>query len=136
MPEPIPAPPSGTIAYAEWKRKQQQPPKPGNQESGKLGRKEAGKETSQEVVKEARKEASQALKEPMEEKPVFKASFLYTEEEMELFEDLKLEMRRKHGLKVTKNDLARSGIRLLAEDYRRKEDTSFLVKASQAKPRT
>ena len=144
MADIIPSPPPGTIAYAEWKRKQDQTQEPGNQQTGKEvgrfptqeGSLEGGMEVSQEVGREASKESGKAPKESMEEKPVFKASFLYTEQEMELFEDLKLGMRRKHGLKVTKNDIARAGIRLVSEDYKKNQENSFLAKVSQAKPKT
>lgn len=123
----IPSPPPGTIAYAEWKRRQAesqpaQAREPETRETGKLARKEVSKEVSQEERKERRREAIK------EEKPTFKSSFLYTEKEFETFEDLKTDVRRKHGLKMTKNDLARAGIRLLAEDYEKNQETSFLVK--------
>ena len=146
MADATPAPPPGTIAYAEWKRKQEQAQKPANQETGKLGRKEVAKEVSREASFEVKKPASreagqeaprgavQAVERPVEEKPVFKASFLYTEEEIELFEDLKLDMRRKHGLRITKNDLARASIQLLAEDYRKNAENSYVIKTSRSKP--
>lgn len=135
MPD-IPSPPPGTIAYAEWKRRQAgsqpaQAQKPENQETGKVGRKEEGKKVGKEVSQERRKERRREA--VREERPTIKSSFLYTEGEFETFEDLKTDVRRKHGLKMTKNDLAREGLRLLAEDYEKNQETSFLVKRSLGK---
>ena len=62
------------------------------------------------------------------EVPVLKNSFLFTEEEWDLLEDLKIDLRRTYGLKATKNDLVRAAVRFLAEDYHRRREASFAVK--------
>jgi len=124
------------------------PTKPGTQETRKEGRRETsregsgegGRETSQQRVKEVENEVSheagkqtsqEAMREPAREAPlpdlpVFKNSFLYTEEESNLFDEIKLDLRRTHGRKVTKNDIARAAIRFLAQDYYENPETSFL----------
>ncbi len=53
----------------------------------------------------------------LEEQPLYKASFLFTEEELEKLEDLKLELRREYDVKVTKNNLIRAGLHMLLEDH-------------------
>jgi len=88
------------------------------------------KEASQQAWKEASQEG---MREPEEtaalsETPVFKNSFLYTEDEWNLFEDIKLDLRRRHGRKASKNDIARAAIRFLAQDYYQNQETSFLAR--------
>lgn len=53
----------------------------------------------------------------LKEVPLYKASFLYTQEELEALEDLKLELRREYDVKVTKNELIRSALHMLLEDH-------------------
>lgn len=95
---------------------------PGEKEAGKEASHEARKEASQEAVREGGREA------PLPELPVFKNSFLYTEEESNLFDDIKLDMRRRLGRKASKNDIARAAIRFLAQDYNQNPQDSFLVR--------
>jgi hypothetical protein len=103
-------------------------PKPKTQETGKPGNREVGqegkRETSQEGMKEASKEPK--LRFNLADSPTRKDSFLFTEPEFEALEDLKLELRRKHQVKVTKNDLARCALHLLVEDYETNRERSFL----------
>lgn len=61
------------------------------------------------------------------ELPYRKDTFLFTTDEFEALEDLKLTLRRQHDLKVTKNDLARCAIQYLVEDYRRNADRSPVI---------
>jgi hypothetical protein len=96
----------------------------------KLGNQETSKEPGQEAKKEEIRPAEPVvspLPPPSEDRPTFKSSFLYTEEEFEMFEDLKLSLRREHGIQAYKNDLARAAIRLLVEDFKTKGAKSFLV---------
>ncbi len=51
------------------------------------------------------------------EQPFYKASFLFTQEELEALEDLKLEMRRQYDVKATKNGLIRCALHMLLEDH-------------------
>jgi hypothetical protein len=110
--------------------------KPGNQETGKPGNWEVGKEgkreVSQEVSQEAKKEDEKAFN--LEDTPTHKDSFLFTEEEFEALDDLKLEFRRRFDVKVTKNDLARCALQLLVEDYRQNQERSFLGRKLLRKP--
>jgi hypothetical protein len=53
----------------------------------------------------------------LQETPLYKASFLFTQDELEALEDLKIELRRSYDQKVTKNDLIRSALHMLLEDH-------------------
>ncbi|MCL5959433.1 MAG: hypothetical protein M1358_08980 [Chloroflexi bacterium] len=53
----------------------------------------------------------------LSEEPLYKASFLFTQEELEALEDLKLELRREYDTKVTKNALIRAALHILLEDH-------------------
>lgn len=104
---------------------------PGTQETGKQVSRQGSFEGGKEPSLEARKEYDREL--GLEQVPVYKNSFLYTEEEWNLFEDLKTDLRRSHSLKATKNDIARAGLHLLAEDYYENQETSFLAKKLRRK---
>jgi hypothetical protein len=57
--------------------------------------------------------------------PLFKASYLFTQEELNLLEDLKIALRRELDAKVTKNDLMRLALHLLLEDHRLNGSRSY-----------
>jgi hypothetical protein len=61
--------------------------------------------------------ASPAPRFDLGDEPLYKASYLFTQAELEALEDLKLELRRQYDTKVTKNDLMRSALHLLLEDH-------------------
>lgn len=94
----------------------------GTQAIGKEGSREVGKEVSLIGNRERGKSFD------LDQRPYRKDSFLFTEEEFEALEDLKLELRRKFDLKATKNDLARCAIQNLIEDYQRRGNDSVVVK--------
>ncbi len=97
-------------------------PLPENQEIGKEGSREVGKLPSLPGNRETDPTFD------LNEKPFRKDSFLFTAEEWEALEDLKLELRRNLDLRATKNDLARCAIQHLVEDYRQHGDASTVVK--------
>lgn len=104
----------------------------------KKRRKEEGRETEKEPDREAGREGvfpsgSPTLALDTTELPVHKVSYLATESEWNLFDEMKLDLRRRHGLKTTKNDIARLAIRFLARDYEQKQGDSFLVKKLRKK---
>jgi hypothetical protein len=103
-------------------------PKPKTQETKKPGNREVGQEGKRGISQEGMKEASKenTLRFNLAESPTRKDSFLFTEQEFEALEDLKLDLRRKHEVKVTKNDLARCALHLLVEDYETNRERSFL----------
>lgn len=105
---------SSPAAESSKEEVSQEPSFPGNKEPSQ----EVGKEAGQEGVKEG----------SLQDIPILKNSFLFTEEEWDLLDDIKLDLRRRFGLKATKNDLARAGVRLLADDYQEKKEASFLVR--------
>jgi hypothetical protein len=111
-------------------------PKLVNQETGKPRSREVektrGKDVSQEGVREASKERRVRL--DLADIPTHKDSFLFTPAEFEALEDLKIEFRRKHDLKITKNDLARCALHLLVEDYETNQERSFLGRKFLGKP--
>ena len=53
----------------------------------------------------------------LREEPLYKASFVFTQGELEGLEDLKLELRREHDAKVTKNSLIRCALHMMLEDH-------------------
>jgi hypothetical protein len=62
------------------------------------------------------------------ERPWHKGSFLFTDTEFEQLEDLKLELRRRYDLDATKNDIVRTAVHQLLEDYGRDADKSTVVR--------
>lgn len=66
-------------------------------------------------------------------KPYRKDSFLFTDDEFEAMEDLKLELKRLHDLPATKNDIARIALQRLFEDYAEAGLASAVVSRLQGK---
>lgn len=58
---------------------------------------------------------------------------MFTEEELEAIEDVKLELRRVFGVKTSKNELVRCGLWELIEDYRRHGERSRLLQRLKAR---
>ena len=100
---------------------------PRTQVPGKLASQEVGQETSQS----ASPEQGQGF--DLNATPFRKDTFLFTPQEFEALEDLKLELRRRFDLKATKNDLARCALQHLLEDYRRHGETSLVVRRLRSK---
>lgn len=67
------------------------------------------------------------LKLVLAETPFRKDTFLFTTEEFEAFEDLKLRLRRSLDVKVTKNDLARCAIAHFVAEVNRDGESSPLI---------
>lgn len=63
--------------------------------------------------------------------PLYKASYLFTMEELEALEDLKLELRRDLDTKTTKNDLIRAALHMLVEDYRLNRARSYVIRKAR-----
>ena len=112
-----------------------------SRERGKLGKRETGKEAKKEAKKEGKREGNFPPKTDalpafsLDEKPYRKDSFLFTSEEFEALEDLKLELRRQFDLRATKNDIARCALHHLVEDYRHKGPDSAVIRRLSAKKR-
>lgn len=64
----------------------------------------------------------------LDDEALYKASYVFTPQELEALEDLKLELKRELDSKVTKNDLIRAALHLLVEDYRAHIEDSFVVR--------
>lgn len=62
------------------------------------------------------------------EAPLFRNTYAFTAEELEAIEDLRLELRRDLDTKVNKNDLVRSALHLLIENYRSDPAKSYVRK--------
>ncbi len=67
------------------------------------------------------------------ERPFRKDSFLFTDPEFDRLEDLKLELRRRFTVAVTKNDIARVALHYLYEDYTHDPARSFILKMLRTK---
>jgi len=61
------------------------------------------------------------------EPALFNATYRYTEEELNALEDLKGEIHRDLDMKVNKNDLVRSALHMLLEDYQAKREKSYAI---------
>jgi hypothetical protein len=61
-------------------------------------------------------------------KPDRKETFMFSTDESEALEDLKLELRRRFDIKTSKNELARVAVRVLLDDYRQHGETSDLIR--------
>ncbi len=94
---------------------------------------EVGKEGKREVGKEGSRGTSSnqpVLSVPtfdLNVKPYRKDSYLFTDEEFEAIEDIKIELRRSYDLKATKNDIARCAVGHLLTDFKRNGETSAVV---------
>lgn len=134
-------PPPGTMAYAQWKRRQElSGQRPETQEAGKPARQQTGQAPGQQAVppvgQQTRQRAARPAKRPVggpvataesvltkrlkplaDEAPTRKATFLVTPDEAEILEELKLQLRRRYQLKATKNDIVRAAIRLVGRDF-------------------
>ncbi len=95
-----------------------------------------GKEGSREVGREGSRESSpaeQPVAFDINEKPYRKDSFLFTDQEFEALEDLKLELRRQYDFKATKNDIARVALSELFDNYKRSGDKSAIIRHLKSK---
>lgn len=152
----MPSPQPGTIAYAEWKRRQEQEGdkaatrQAGDMENGKTRRKakaeakkgtrkytgkevskevprEVGKKPGRSVSKEARQEAS---KPPLvEDLPNHKVGYYFTQAEIDKIDELQHILIHEYQLrKVSKNDIVRTAVEMLVKDFDKSPSTSFLVR--------
>ena len=91
---------------------------------------EVGKEGSREISREVSQPGKREVGKPfvdLNERAWRKDSFLFTDAEFHALEQLKLDLRSKHDLPATKNDLARCAIGHLLRDYRERGDNGFVV---------
>lgn len=66
--------------------------------------------------------------------PLYRNTYIFTAEELEAIEDLRLELRRELDTKVNKNDLIRCGLHMLVEDYAKSGATSYVRRKIQKRP--
>jgi hypothetical protein len=117
--------------------------RPNESESGRSGDQlatathEGKRETRPEAIPLERARIERPLLEPtvkelapfdINAKPHRKDSFLFTNEEFDRLDDLKLELRRRLDLNATKNDIARVAFQVLFEDYGREPEKSAVVR--------
>lgn len=95
---------------------------------------------SQEVGKEGSREITKLPSQPprrpefdLSLKPYRKDSFLFTSEEWEGLEDVKLALRRTFDVDATKNDLARCALHSLIEDFHTRGADSIAVRRLSGK---
>ena len=115
QPSPSPATRTHVVTHARG-----EPTRQGNKETRNLVKKEAGKEGAQEA----------SLEPDLPTKPELyrKQTFEFSEAELEFLEDAKTTCRRRFGFHVTKNEIARTALELLAKDFQTNKETSFLVR--------
>lgn len=103
------------------------------------------KEPRDQVSKESRKQASlegrnlgakpswdlgdKGTVDPLDinQRPDRQNTYAFTTEELEGLEDLKILIRRRYDLAVTKNDLIRCAVHMLLDDYQRKGEGSIAL---------
>ena len=124
VPEPTP-PPSPQAEPAQEPATQTE-----TQETGKLARREAGKKASQPGGRESGQPFD------INARPYRKDSFLFTEDEHDALEDLKLELRRTFDIRATKNEIVRCAVHHVIEDFRRDGEGSIILRRlRKARPR-
>jgi hypothetical protein len=64
----------------------------------------------------------------LKEQALYKATFVFTQKELEGLEDLKLELHRELDAKITKYDLVRCALHMLLEDYAANADLSYVTR--------
>ena len=79
------------------------------------------------MSQETKAESAQAPLD-LSKKAVEKRGYRVTKEELWAIEDVKTEINRELGLGISQEDIVRSGIHFIVEDYRRHKHDSFLVK--------
>jgi hypothetical protein len=152
----MPSPQPGTIAYAEWKRRQEQEgskaatQQAGDMENGKTRKtakaqagkeikKYTGKEVSKEIPGEVGKETGRSVgkgarqetsKPPLvEDLPNHKVGYYFTQAEIDRIDELQHILIHEHRLrKVSKNDIVRTAVEMLVKDFDESRSTSFLVR--------
>ena len=67
------------------------------------------------------------------EEPTRKDTYWITDGEFEILEDVKRELRRKFGLKVTKGELVRCSLHLLNTLYQKDGEASTIVQSLKRK---
>lgn len=96
---------------------------------------EVRKEGSREVGKEGSQDIDTRALEGGNERPSRKDSFLFTNEEFEALEDLKLDLRRRFAIRATKNDIVRCALQHLIEDCRSNGELSIAVRRFRTRGR-
>ena len=64
----------------------------------------------------------------LEDEALYKATFTFSQPELEALEDLKLEFRRDHDTKITKNDVVRAAVHMLVEDHFDNKQRSYVTR--------
>lgn len=64
----------------------------------------------------------------LDDEALYKASYVFTPQELEALEDLKLELKRELDSKITKNDLMRAALHMLVEDFQNNLTSSYIHK--------
>jgi hypothetical protein len=72
--------------------------------------------------------ASLAREFDLDEEALYQANYLFTLGELESLEDLKIELRRDHDQKISKQDLQRIALHMLVEDYHANGPRSYVCR--------
>ena len=98
-----------------------------NQKAGNLANQNVSKQES------PRESISTAVLFDVNQEPTRKDTYWIAEDEFEILEDVKLELRRKFDLKVTKGELVRCAIHLLNSLYQKEGEASDIVQSFKRK---
>jgi hypothetical protein len=110
--QPEPAPPQ--TAAPEPTKPPEAPKKP------------AAASTSPNVSRALRPASLVSSRFDLDEPALYKATFTFTQPELEALEDLKLELQRGLDSKITKYDLMRSALHMLVEDHGANGERSYI----------
>jgi hypothetical protein len=102
------------------------PSKHTNRIASKQARLQASIDTNQVTERSLAPEVLDAVLDSVSEPATITNSFRYTEQELSWLTDALYELGKRHGAKLTKQDVARLGLNLVLWDYRARGDTSLL----------
>jgi hypothetical protein len=100
---------------------------------------EVQKSTRTPVRKSRSKEAEKpvsVLPEPVAPEPLQKVGYYFTQDEIDLVDELHHELRRRHRIKISKSDIIRIALAHLNQNYQDKSEASFLIKEGRKKSST
>ena len=147
------------LFFGDYAPVEQEPPGPAEEETAaaeelqesKHASKQARKKASVQASKQARLEASQiednsaglsmgvgpdgakAIWQTLRERATITNSFRYTQEELTRLEDALYEVKKRYGVSLSKQDVARLGLNLVLCEFAERGDSSLLAALAQRK---
>ena len=143
------------LFFGDYAPAEQEPPGPAEEETAAAGElqasKQARKKASVQASKQARLQASQiednsaglsmgvgpdgakAIWQTLRERATITNSFRYTQEELTRLEDALYEVKKRYGVSLSKQDVARLGLNLVLCEFAERGDSSLLAALAQRK---